>query len=185
MTKEKPKFTHIRIAKTGEVITYLDQGFELFEDKDPLWKQPEEQFSHIPIQEGEPITVEVDDNMAEYIGSMLSEIKPGNLIESLRASKNAAEIFCRTTNYGYKTFNSYALDAMNYDPEDLPDKVKTLSSQLYIIFKFAGIDINHRLLAYAIYNHYNYFKDDELDVTNTVYHLIEIAIELKEEGMIQ
>lgn len=178
MTKEKPKFTHIRIASTGELKTYLDEGFELFEDKDPLWKQPEEQFSHIPIQEGESITViKVDDNMAE--------IKPGNLIESLRASKNAAEIFCRTTNYGYKTFNSYALDAVKYDPEDLPDKVKALSSQLYIIFKFAGIDINHRLLAYAIYNHYNYFKDDELDVTNIVYHLIEIAIELKEEGMIQ
>ena len=94
MTKEKPKFTHIRIASTGELKIYQDKG--------------------------EPITVEVDDNMAEYIGSMLAEIKPGNLIESLRASKNAAEIFCRTTNYGYKTFNSYALDAVNYDPEDLP-----------------------------------------------------------------
>ena len=75
MTKEKPKFTHIRIAKTGEVITYLEEGFELFEDKDPLWKQPEEQFSHIAIQEGEPITVEVDDNLLKNTNILSKEIE--------------------------------------------------------------------------------------------------------------
>ena len=158
MPDNKPKFTHIRVAETGELKTYYDES------------------------NSEPLVVELNDHTAEYIGIILDSIKPGSMIESIRGTKNAAEIFCVTTGCSYSKFHSYCIDAIKINPEDLPDQVKQLSSQLHIIFRLAGIRLNSQLLAIAIYNHY---LDMDIDILNTVYHLVEMAIELKEEGMIE
>ena len=184
-TKNGRKFIKMYDPETGEYLGPLVQpkdGFELFEDKDPLWKQPEEQFSHIALQESGTITLEVDETTAENIAAILNIPKPVSLYDSIRGSKNAAEIFCRITDCSYNKFNYYALETVGTDPEDLPDSVKKLSSHLDLIFKLADIHINHRLLARVIYKYYNI---PDIDVLNTVYHLVEVAIELKEEGMIE
>ncbi len=162
MPDNKPKFTHIRVAETGELKNYYDEG----------------------NSDAEPITIELNDQTAEYIGLILDDIKPGSLIESIRGTKNAAEVFCVTTGCSYSKFHSYCIESAKIHPEDVPDQVKQLSSQLHIIFRLAGIRLNSMLLATAIYKHY-LDRGIDIDILNTVYHLVEMAIELKEDGMIQ
>ena len=82
----------------------------------------------------------------------------------------------------YDAFNRYAESFLTISEKDFSDNMVDLKNLLNTMFGFAGIDLNSALLAYAI-NFHNY--NAEFDVNNVVYHIVEVANDLRKDGILK
>lgn len=127
----------------------------------------------------------VDKENADKIVKMLGGLTDEEVKELARASKNAAEIFCRITDYTYDTFNRYAEKYGMSIPTLLPNIVKLAIVTISCVSDLSEITLNVPLLVYALYyERYNnsILPSSQMDI---VFDIVSAMLELKKEGMIQ
>lgn len=127
----------------------------------------------------------VDKEDADKIVKMLGGLTDEEVKELARASKNAAEIFCRITDCTYDAFNRYAEKYATSIPALLPYIVKSAIATISRVSDLSEIDVNEPLLVYALYyERYNnsILPSSQVDI---VFDIVDAMLELKEEGMIQ
>lgn len=114
------------------------------------------------------------------------EIKIDKEVKELaRASKNAAEIFCRITDCTYDAFNRYAEKYTTSIPTLLPNIVKSSIVTISCVSDLSEISLNVPLLVYALYyERYNnsILPSSQMDI---VFDIVSAMLELKKEGIIQ
>lgn len=127
----------------------------------------------------------VDKEDADKIVKMLGGLTDEEVKELARASKNAAEIFCRITDCTYDTFNRYAEKYGTSIPTLLPNIVKLSIVTISCVSDLSEITLNVPLLVYALYyeRHNNsILPSSQMDI---VFDIVSAMLELKKEGMIQ
>lgn len=127
----------------------------------------------------------VDKEDADKIVKMLGGLTDEEVKELARASKNAAEIFCRITDCTYDTFNRYAEKYGLSIPTLLPNIVKSAIVTISCVSDLSEISLNVPLLVYALYyERYNnsILPSSQMDI---VFDIVSAMLELKKEGMIQ
>jgi hypothetical protein len=136
-----------------------------------------------PIKE--TLEFKVDKEDADKIVKMLDGLTDEEVKEIARASKNAAEIFCRITDCTYDTFNRYASNYGMSIPTLLPNIVKSAIVTISCVSDLSEISLNVPLLVYALYyERYNnsILPSSQMDI---VFDIVSAMLELKKEGMIQ
>lgn len=116
---------------------------------------------------------------------MLGGLTDEEVKELARASKNAAEIFCRITDCTYDTFNRCAEKYVSSIPALLPNIVKSSIATISCVADLSEIILNVPLLVYALYyERYNnsILPSSQMDI---VFDIVSVMLELKKEGMIQ
>lgn len=126
-----------------------------------------------------------DKEDADKIVKMLGGLTDEEVKEIARASKNAAEIFCRITDCTYDTFNRYASNYRICIPTLLPNIVKSAIVTISCVSDLSEISLNEPLLVYALYN--ERYKNSILPSSqrDIVFDIVSAMLELKKEGMIQ
>lgn len=122
---------------------------------------------------------------ADKIVKMLGGLTDEEVKELARASKNAAEIFCRITDCTYDAFNRYAEKYGLSIPTLLPNIVKSSIVTISCVSDLSEISLNVPLLVYALYyERYNnsILPSSQMDI---VFDIVSAMLELKKEGMIQ
>lgn len=208
MTKEKPKFIKIYNPETGEYLRpFVNMTHEEAHGKkskgtleikfdkeawDKLKYEHDVDGDHVELA-GPPVfdpikgTLEfkVDKEDADKIVKMLGGLTDEEVKEIARASKNAAEIFCRITDCTYDTFNRYAEKYGISIPTLLPNIVKSAIVTISYVSDLSEISLNVPLLIYALYyERYNnsILPSSQMDI---VFDVVSAMLELKKEGMIQ
>lgn len=126
------------------------------------------------------LEIKIDKEEADKLANILA-LTDEEIQEKTRASKNAAEIFCHTTNGTYTEFNKYAAEFGMYPPRVGEPAIRTLKH----IAKLSDISINVPLLVYAVYE--KMYKNNKFPYTygDIIYDIVDSMVTLKEEGMIQ
>lgn len=208
MTKEKPKFIKMYDPETGEYLGPIvnmtheeahgkkPKGtLEIKIDKeawDKLKYEHDVDGDHVELS-GPPVfdpikgTLEfkVDKEDADKNVKMLGGLTDEEVKELDRASKNAAEIFCRITDCTYDAFNRYAEKYGLSIPTLLPNIVKSSIATISCVSDLSEISLNVPLLVYALYyERYNnsILPSSQMDI---VFDIVSAMLELKKEGMIQ
>lgn len=208
MTKEKPKFIKMYDPETGEYLGPIvnmtheeahgkkPKGtLEIKIDKeawDKLKYEHDVDGDHVELS-GPPVfdpikgTLEfkVDKEDADKNVKMLGGLTDEEVKELARASKNAAEIFCRITDCTYDAFNRYAEKYGLSIPTLLPNIVKSSIATISCVSDLSEISLNVPLLVYALYyERYNnsILPSSQMDI---VFDIVSAMLELKKEGMIQ
>lgn len=208
-TKNGRKFIKMYDPETGE---YLGPLVECMTHEEAHGKKPESPFEfrmdkeawdklkyehdvdgdHVELS-GPPVfdpikgTLEfkVDKEDADKIVKMLGGLTDKEVKELARASKNAAEIFCRITDCTYDTFNRYAEKYGLSIPTLLPNIIKSSIATISCVSDLSEISLNVPLLVYALYyERYNnsILPSSQMDI---VFDIVSAMLELKKEGMIQ
>lgn len=204
-TKEGRKFIKMYDPDTGEYLgplihpmtheeahgkepeSKLDVNFNK-EAWDKLKYEHDSDGDHVKITEAalfDPIKgdleIKVYKKDAGLIAKMFGDLTDEEIQEKVRASKNAAEIFCHATNGTYEEFNRYAVEFGMYPPHVSEPAIRTLKR----IAKLSDISINEKLLVYAVYE--KMYKNNKHPYTygDIVYDIVDSMVTLKEEGMIQ
>lgn len=118
------------------------------------------------------------------ISNSLSEL-PKDIGES---TKNSAEIFCRITDKGYMSFNRYADKLHNMSAKEslkLPFVVDEAVRKVNLISELADLELNVILLVYAVYKAKYEPAKYPYGASDIIFDIVDAAIELKKEGMIQ
>lgn len=208
MTKEKPKFIKMYDPETGEYLgPFVNMTHEEAHGKKPkgtleikidkeAWDKLKYEHDvdgdHVELS-GPPVfdpikgTLEfkVDKEDADKIVKMLGGLTDEEVKEIARASKNAAEIFCRITDCTYDTFNRYAENYGISIPTLLPNIVKSSIVTISCVSDLSEISLNVPLLVYALYNERyknSILPSSQMDI---VFDIVSAMLELKKEGMIQ
>ena len=128
-----------------------------------------------------------NDNDVEKLVDLLNSFSDSSK-EIDNATKNSAEIFCRTTDGSYKDFEQYAAEFGSMSPMEslnLPYVVDESIRKLNRIAELSEIELNIPLLVYSVYSsRYKPAKYPYVAI-DIIFDIVDAAIKLKEEGMIQ
>lgn len=105
-----------------------------------------------------------------------------------KGTKNSAEIFCRVTGKGYMDFNRYSSMLWDMSPKDtlnLPFVVDEAVRKVSLIEELSELDLNVLILVYTVYKAKYEPAKYPYGASDIIFDIVDAAIELKKEGMIQ
>lgn len=184
--KITPSYMYIVTVSEGELVAekvntlaFIRKRTELVKPIPTIVNKKEEEPVITTAEEETPNKVLTLSNLQNHMKAMLDNVQPDTLEEVIQGSRVARAIFCNMYPVKYELFTRYTATFLSMNPEDFSDDMNRLATQLTIIFSFIDINLNTLLLAYAIYHHHD---NDELDINNVVYNIIETAKTLREQG---